>query len=267
MVISKFYPPSNRQESISIDEIEDSSMLRDNRESMEGTASVARESASETNNIKIEEDDQIVPRDTSFKKKVPDFMDRGKTDWMTASKENLINDIKKSLEENNKEPETVPDFYWVGKMLGKGAFGKVNLGMHKLTDALVAIKSINKEFLEEEWTRRRVVREVSILKKINHQNIVRLYETYESVKHFLIVIELCSGGDLLNYVWKRRKLSENYAKYFFKQLVDALMYCHKKGVVHWDIKLDNILLDHQGKIKLCDFGVSRAVKWGEILHD
>ena len=152
-------------------------------------------------------------------------------------------------------------------MLGKGAFGKVNLGMHKLTDALVAIKSINKEFLEEERTRRRVVREVSILKKINHQNIVRLYETYESVKHFLIVIELCSGGDLLNYVRKRRKLSEDYAKYFFKQLVDALMYCHKKGVVHRDIKLDNILLDHHGRIKLCDFGVSRAVRRGEILQD
>lgn len=57
-------------------------------------------------------------------------------------------------------------------MLGKGAFGKVNLGMHKLTDSLVAIKSINKEYLEEERSRRKVAKEVAILKKINHKNIV-----------------------------------------------------------------------------------------------
>ena len=55
-------------------------------------------------------------------------------------------------------------------MLGKGAFGKVNLGMHKLTDSLVAIKSINKEYLEEERSRRKVAKEVAILKKINHKN-------------------------------------------------------------------------------------------------
>jgi len=158
----------------------------------------------------------------------------------------LINEIKKKIELEAKEPETKADWYWIGKMLGKGAFGKVNLGMHKLTDSLVAIKSINKEYLEEERSRRKVAKEVSILKKINHKNIVRLYETYESLKHFLIVMEICSGGDLLNYVWKRRKLTEDFAKYFFKQLIDALIYCHKKGIVHRDIKLDNILLDHQG---------------------
>lgn len=101
-----------------------------------------------------------------------------------------------------------------------------------------------------------MAREVAILKKIDHSNIVNLFETFESQRHFLIVMELCSGGDLLNYVRKRRKLTEDYAKYFFKQLVEALIYCHKKQVVHRDIKLDNILLDHYGRLKLCDFGVS-----------
>ena len=187
--------------------------------------------------------------------------------WSTRSKEQLRAEIKCQIEENNKEPETRPDFYRIGKMLGKGAFGKVNLGMHKLTDTLVAIKSINKEILEEERSRRKVAKEISIQKKINHKNIAQLYETFESQKHFLIVIELCSGGDLLNYVRKRRKLTEDFAKFFFKQLIDALIYCHKKGVVHRDIKLDNILLDHLGNLKLCDFGVSRVVKPGERLRD
>jgi serine/threonine protein kinase len=56
-------------------------------------------------------------------------------------------------------------------------------------------------------------------------------------------MELCSGGDLLNYVRKRRRLKEDVAKYIFKQVVDGLAYCHSKGIVHRDMKLDNILLD------------------------
>jgi len=153
--------------------------------------------------------------------KVPPFLEKRQqrrdtlTDWHTVSKDALISEIKKKIELEGKEPDTKADWYWIGKMLGKGAFGKVNLGMHKLTDSLVAIKSINKEYLEEERSWWKVAKEVAILKKINHKNIVRLYETYESAKHFLIVMELCSGGDLLNYVWKRRKLTEDYAKYFF----------------------------------------------------
>ena len=56
-------------------------------------------------------------------------------------------------------------------------------------------------------------------------------------------MELCAGGDLLNYVRKRRKLKEEVAKYVFKQVVEGLVYCHSKGIVHRDMKLDNILLD------------------------
>jgi len=73
-------------------------------------------------------------------------------------------------------------------------------------------------------------------------------------------MELCSGGDLLTYVRKRRKLKEDIAKYFFKQIIEGLAYIHhSKLIVHRDIKLDNILLDANGKIKICDFGVSRQL--------
>lgn len=73
-------------------------------------------------------------------------------------------------------------------------------------------------------------------------------------------MELCSGGDLLNYVRKRRKLKEDIAKYIFKQIVEGLYYCHAKRIVHRDIKLDNLLLDEDGSVKLCDFGVSKHLK-------
>ena len=76
-----------------------------------------------------------------------------------------------------------------------------------------------------------------------------------------------AGGDLLNYVRKRRKLSEEFAKYIFRQLLEGIGYCHSKYILHRDIKLDNILLDPHGIVKLCDFGVSKQVKPGEKMND
>lgn len=114
-------------------------------------------------------------------------------------------------------------------MLGKGAFGRVNLAIHKLCDALVAVKSINKLFLsEDEDSKRKLMQEMQILKKIRHQNIVKLFDSFETKKHIVFVMELCAGGDLLNYVRKRRKLKEDVAKYIFKQVVEGLYYCHAK---------------------------------------
>ncbi len=75
-----------------------------------------------------------------------------------------------------------------------------------------------------------------------------------------MILELCAGGDLLNYVRKRRRLKEDYAKYIFLQIVEGLMHIHQKGVLHRDIKLDNILLDGKGTVKIADFGVSRIVR-------
>ena len=85
--------------------------------------------------------------------------------------------------------------------------------------------------------------EVVILKRMRHRNVVRLYEYFETKKHIVFVEELCAGGDLLNYVRKRRKLKEETAKFIFKQIVEGLGYCHSQNILHRDIKLDNILLD------------------------
>ncbi len=139
--------------------------------------------------------------------------------------------------------------------------------MHKLTGKMVAIKSINKEYLTDESSKRKVMQEYSILKQMRHPSIIRLYETFESSKHILFVIELCCGGDLLTYVRKRRKLKEEVARCVFRRLVDGLHYCHSRRILHRDIKLDNILLNVVGHIKICDFGVSKVVKEGERLTE
>lgn len=147
-------------------------------------------------------------------------------------------------------------------MLGRGAFGKVNLALHKLTNELVAVKSMNKTMLENERSKRKVMQEITILKRIRHPHIVNLFETFETKKHILFVMELCAGGDLLNYVRKRRRLKEPLAKFVFLQIVSGLHYCHLNRILHRDIKLDNILLDAFGHVKICDFGVSKIVKRG-----
>lgn len=158
--------------------------------------------------------------------------------------------------------------YKIGKMLGKGAFGKVNLGLHRLSRKLVAIKTIGVEFMKDESSKRKIQNEINILKILRHPNVVKLLETFESIKHHLIVMELCPAGDLLNYVRKRRKLTENYAKFVFRDIIKGIAYIHQNGVVHRDIKLDNILLDGRGRVKIADFGVSRKVKEkNEFLFD
>ena len=70
-------------------------------------------------------------------------------------------------------------------------------------------------------------------------------------------MELCAGGDLLNYVRKRRKLKEPIARKIFKQIIDGLCYIHSKSICHRDIKLDNLLFDGKGNVKIADFGVSK----------
>lgn len=109
--------------------------------------------------------------------------------------------------------------------------------------------------------------EVGILLKMRHPSVVKLFETFETGRHILLVMELCAGGDLLNYVRKRRKLTEVSAKLIFKQIIEGLGYIHSKSILHRDIKLDNILLDGKGKVKIADFGVSKSVRKGEVMRE
>ena len=72
-------------------------------------------------------------------------------------------------------------------------------------------------------------------------------------------MELCAGGDLLSFVRRRKKLDEFQAKFLFKQCAKGLAYCHRNRVLHRDIKLENLLLDDEGTVKICDFGVSQLL--------
>jgi serine/threonine protein kinase len=182
-------------------------------------------------------------------------------------KSELINLIKSSFSKGLNFSTSL-EFYKLGKPLGKGAFGKVYLGVHKLTGLKVAIKTIEKTFMQDERTRKKVFQEVYIMNKVHDKNVIRLLELFESPKHLMIVLEYAGGGDLLQLLRTRGKLHESEARPIFKQVIDAVQACHREDIIHRDIKLDNILLNEElTLIKLCDFGVSRVAKRGSKLTE
>jgi serine/threonine protein kinase len=142
-------------------------------------------------------------------------------------------------------------------MIGKGSFGKVHLGIHILSKKKVAIKCIDKTYIKEEKAQKKIVQEVKILRSLVHRNIIRILEVFENKKFVFIVTDYASRGDLLKYMKEHGVFKEHRAKPIVAQILKSLEYCHAKKVLHRDIKLDNILLDKDMQVKLCDFGVSR----------
>ena len=179
----------------------------------------------------------------------------------------IVNCIIQSYQQNRKYPDTDLTFYKFGRQLGRGAFGKVNLGVHILTGKTVAIKSFKLNDKEINSIRRRLHLETQLMKTLNHLNVLKMYETFETTNYLMIVVEFISGGDLLSFLRKRNKVSEPIAKFLFKQLIEGLRYMHSQGIIHRDVKLDNILLDADSSIKLCDLGVSKLIKQGEIMTE
>lgn len=96
---------------------------------------------------------------------------------------------------------------------------------------------------------------------MKHDHHVRQLEVFKTDKHYLMVMELCPGGDLVDYFKQRKQLSEPIAKHLFYQVMLGIEYMHKKDIVHLDIKLENLLLDGHGKVKIADFGLSQRLKY------
>ena len=194
--------------------------------------------------------------------------ENGKYTCYNRDMEIISSYLKNYYKKNKKYPSTKMKFYKYGRLLGKGAFGKVNLCLHTLTGRLVAIKSINKEKIKSERQNQKIKQETKIMETLSKsKNIVKIFETYETKKHICIVMEYICAGDLLTYIKKRSKLTEPVAKFIFKQIILGIKHIHDNSIIHRDIKLDNILLDLDNNIKICDFGVSRKINKGDIMFE
>lgn len=149
--------------------------------------------------------------------------------------------------------------YVLGQTLGEGEFGKVKLGWKKDGSVQVAIKLIRRESLGTNPSRLpKIYREISILRELSHPNIVRLHEMVETDKYIGIILEYASGGELFDYILTHRYLKDQAARKLFAQLVSGVGYLHKKGIVHRDLKLENLLLDRNRNIIITDFGFANT---------
>lgn len=155
--------------------------------------------------------------------------------------------------------------YDIDKELGKGTFGEVKLGIHRITNEKVAIKVLEKDKIVDEADKERVTREIHILKLIRHPNIIQLYEIIEDKEKLYLITEYASGGELFDYIVANQRVKELEACKFFQQLVDGIEYVHKLNIVHRDLKPENLLLDAKKNIKIVDFGLSNIYKENGLL--
>ena len=189
------------------------------------------------------------------------------SNYYSQESENLSKYIKYYYKSHLSYPPTDISFYKFGRMIGRGAFGKVNIGLNILTGRIVAIKSFNKQNLTNEKAKKKILYETNLMRSLYHPSVTKILETFETDKYMLIIMEYISGGNLQNFVRKRRKLCEKTARILYRQLIQGIKYIHSKGIVHRDIKLENILLDLNNIVKICDFGVGKLTEKGQKLSD
>lgn len=158
--------------------------------------------------------------------------------------------------------------YEIGKLLGHGTFAKVYHAKNIKTNENVAIKIIDKEKVLKIGMIAHIKREISILRRVRHPNIVQLFEVMATKTKIYFVMEYVKGGELFNKVAKGR-LKEEVARKYFQQLISAVAFCHARGVYHRDLKPENILLDEEGNLKVSDFGlsaISEQIKQDGLFH-
>ncbi|OMJ92304.1 hypothetical protein SteCoe_4966 [Stentor coeruleus] len=146
--------------------------------------------------------------------------------------------------------------YIIGNTIGSGSYGTVKYGIHKSTQRKVAIKIYDKAKFSDIARQKSVQNEIKILSKIEHANIVRLYQSVDMPKYLYIVLEFVSGCSLSTMMKRKinRRMEEFEANKLFRELLLALDYLHNKSVTHRDVKLENTLVDQSGVVKLIDFG-------------
>ncbi|XP_020101162.1 CBL-interacting protein kinase 32 isoform X2 [Ananas comosus] len=159
--------------------------------------------------------------------------------------------------------------YELGRTIGEGTFAKVKFARNTETGEPVAIKILDKEKVLKHKMVEQIKREIATMKLIKHPNVVRIYEVMGSKTKIFIVLEFVTGGELFDKIVNHGRMREDEARRYFQQLINAVDYCHSRGVFHRDLKPENLLLDAYGNLKVSDFGLSalsQQVRDDGLLH-
>jgi calcium-dependent protein kinase len=144
-------------------------------------------------------------------------------------------------------------FYGFGKLIGKGNFAKVHIAKKKANEQTYAIKTIEKvKLTENPKNLASLEKEIEILRRVDHPNVIKLYEVYENDLYVHLILEYLKGGELFQLIQKKGIYSEKDASIAIKCLLSALAYCHQRNIIHRDLKPENLILVYNLRINFIE---------------
>eukprot|EP01130_Rhizamoeba_saxonica_P007126 TRINITY_DN2866_c0_g2_i1.p1 TRINITY_DN2866_c0_g2~~TRINITY_DN2866_c0_g2_i1.p1 ORF type:complete len:652 (-),score=132.18 TRINITY_DN2866_c0_g2_i1:31-1986(-) len=158
-----------------------------------------------------------------------------------------------------RKRKRIGNYMFTDKFLGMGSFGTVQQAREIFTNKLVAIKLLKWKNINSTKEKQQIHREIGILKRLDHPNIVKLLDVFELDDITYLVFEYVSNGELFDFLVQNNRLDEKLARKFIRQIISAVEYCHAHLVVHRDLKPENLLLDEDLNIKISDFGLSNFI--------
>ncbi|WOL03559.1 3-phosphoinositide-dependent protein kinase 2 [Canna indica] len=162
-----------------------------------------------------------------------------------------------------QEQFTINDFE-LGKVYGVGSFSKVVRAKKKDTGNVYAMKIMDKKFIAKENKVSYVKLERIVLDQLDHPGIIKLCFTFQDAYSLYMALECCEGGELFDQITRKGRLTEDEARFYAAEVVDALEYIHGVGLIHRDIKPENLLLTAGGHIKIADFGSVKPTRDSQI---
>jgi serine/threonine protein kinase len=156
--------------------------------------------------------------------------------------------------------------YSIGEELGHGAFSHVCAATNTETGVAHAIKIVSKSALSTEEDISRFQREIGTMAHLRHPNVVALHDFLSDDENFYLVLDLCPGGELFDYIASHDRLSEPTAALLFQQVISAIAYCHASGVAHRDLKPENVLIVSFPHVKVADFGLCGFLSASQLMR-
>ncbi|XP_036148232.1 testis-specific serine/threonine-protein kinase 4 isoform X2 [Monomorium pharaonis] len=148
--------------------------------------------------------------------------------------------------------------YILGKTIGSGSYATVKIAKSDRHDSQVAVKIVSKFQAPKEYLTKFLPREIEVVKGLKHPNLIHFLQAIETTHRVYIIMEYAKNGSLLDVIRRNTYIDELRSRRWFRQLLEAIDYCHKHGIVHRDVKCENLLMDYHFNIKLSDFGFARG---------
>lgn len=223
------------------------------------------------NNLKENLKGMTIPNN-NLEKSDSKFVNKSETEKSSELKKNqeTFNDV--IIDGNlivGKATGNVNENYKNLKKLGEGSYGTVHLVNHNYSGQLRAMKIITKKNTENtQIMDNEIMNEIEILKKMDHPNIVKIFEFYNSTKNYYLITEFCKEGELFDKIVKEGPFDEDFSSYIMYQIFSAVHYCHSMNVLHRDLKPENILIERKEKnglkIKIIDFGTAKIFENNKV---